>query len=169
MDALAVPDIDQLLQQDGSLQLADSSKWAEAASKVNMILNLQTSEDLAQTLPDVPAKLEKIQQKQVQLGKNTLAALMKMLQQVLPKAIESVAAVLLCQNMDLVNVNSAEWVARADEIQKLVDINLTLRISFDVLGVLGAAVGKNFKDQIEHMTKLFSVCAAMALWMIHGI
>ena len=164
MDTMAVPEPSELLKSDGSIHLPEVSKWSEIASKANMVVAMQKSdswEDLTKAMPELLPKLQVIEQKQ-----NQLAALLKCLSDTLPAAVAALTSVLLCQSMD--SLHNEDWAAVCDSIQKLKDMNLALRFSFDIVSVLGVNAGKYFKGQLERMTKLFAVCGSAAGWMSPG-
>lgn len=159
MGTLTLPTVDHLVQRDGTIIFSDHVKWAEVASKVNMVIASPTSKALKAQFDE---KISKIHSQQEQLSSRFMSALLKGLHISNPAASNALAAVLRCGNAP---PEGFDWAACQSGLQKLSDTNLRLLIQFDVHGALGSEGGKAFLAQLETLGTLFQLCSQVSEWL----
>ncbi|CAK9032516.1 unnamed protein product [Durusdinium trenchii] len=152
---------EELLQKDGKVTLPDQSKWADLASKTN-IVTASASAPFQEKCAD---KIAKINGKQKSLAHGLLRSLIQAIAISHPKALAAMDSVLRCYSNWSAKV---DWSSHVLALQAVVDANLRLLLSFDVKGVWGGEAGASFEKEIERMMNLFQVCLTAGHWMLLG-
>lgn len=168
MDDLSVPAVQELVQTDGVILLADQSKWTEVASKVAIVVASASSSEALQL--QISEKIAAIQKKQHELATQLKAAVIQVAVQAFPDVLSMLAQTLSCSAAP---VDKVDWGSATSTLQQLADMNLQLRLPIDALGLLGAQKSGQSGPApmswfLETTTKFFGQCAAVADWMTHG-
>ena len=161
MNGVDVPSLQDLLPQTGgtALQFPDQGKWAEVASKTNMI----TSSASPALVEKLAGNLDAVRKKQLALAEVLGSACIQAVHIGFPEADMALKHVLLCYELGDKDPESP-WFTIASHLQKVSEMNLSLVMGFDVQGVLGADIGKAFSSQMQEMQMLFQASSFAADW-----
>lgn len=170
MKALTEPSPDDIVQEGGaSMTFPEHVKWAEVASKTS-IVTTGSSAALANQLQD---KIFQVRGRQRKLASVFQEAVIKSIHMNIPEANAALHDVLFCcevlgKQAKEPKSKAVDWQAHSTTLQKLSEINHRLLFGFDLMGTLGAEIGKIFFGELERMFKFFNICSVMADWLNHG-
>ena len=170
MKALTDPSPDDIVQEGGaSMTFPEHVKWAEVASKIGIVTSA-ASAALEGKLQD---KIFEVRGRQRKLASVFQEAVIKSIHMAIPEANAALHDVLFCfeilgEQAKEPKPKAVDWQAQSTTLQKLSEINHRLLFGFDLMGTLGAEIGKIFVGELERMFKFFNICSVMADWLNHG-
>lgn len=167
VNVLTMPKVDDLMKECGTgIFFPDHVKWAEIASKTNIIFTTATPA-LKNQMED---KIVAVQNLQGGLSEVLQKAFIRALHKSVLEAQNAMKSVLQCHELLVAAAPKPkiDWQAHSQCLQKVLNMNFRILIGFDIQGVLGTDCGKHFLHQIDRTTRLFEACCLAADWMIHS-
>lgn len=155
-DTLQVPDVDSFLKTPGVVQFPEMQKWADLATKLNMLVASATQDFQGAYSEDIL----KVRHKQHAIGKVLMKAILRTL--ITKENDHAINAVLSGSKL-----SKDQWSGHMDVLTKLANMTTLKSVfAFDYAQVLGTSETKVFDLKVlTRISRLFGLCLKMAEWL----